>query len=40
MKAYLKTLDTDLSPFESQRKYREALARFLVWMQQNMQNPT
>ncbi|BCR36326.1 ATP-binding protein [Mariniplasma anaerobium] len=28
MKAYLKTLDMDFSPFESQRKYREALARF------------
>src|SRR5690554_643808 len=28
MKQYLKTLDIDFSPFESQRKYREALARF------------
>ncbi len=28
MKAYLKTLDVDFNPFESQRKYREALARF------------
>ncbi len=28
MKAYLKTLDVDFSPFESQRKYKEALARF------------
>lgn len=28
MKQYLKTLDVDFSPFESQRKYREALARF------------
>lgn len=28
MKQYLKTMDIDFSPFESQRKYREALARF------------
>lgn len=28
MKAYLKTLDMDLSPFDSQRKYKSALARF------------
>jgi len=28
MKIYLKTLDVDLSPFDSQRKYKEALARF------------
>lgn len=28
MKQYLKTLDIDFTPFDSQRKYREALARF------------
>jgi len=28
MKAYLKSIDVDFSPFDSQRKYKEALARF------------
>ena len=28
MKAFLKTLDVELSPFESQKKYRDAIARF------------
>ncbi len=28
MKAYLKSLDIEFSPFETQRKYRDALARF------------
>ncbi|MFA6801716.1 MAG: SbcC/MukB-like Walker B domain-containing protein [Acholeplasmataceae bacterium] len=28
MKAYLKTLDIEFEPFESQKKYRETLARF------------
>lgn len=28
MKAYLKALDIDFQPFESQKKYRDALARF------------
>lgn len=28
MKTYLKALDVDLAPFESQKKYREGLARF------------
>ena len=28
MKAYLKALGIDLQPFDSQRKYREALAKF------------
>ena len=28
MKTYLKALSVDLAPFESQRKYREAIARF------------
>lgn len=28
MKAYLKSLDIDFQPFESQKKYRDALARF------------
>ena len=28
MKAYLKTIDVEFTPFESQKKYRDALARF------------
>lgn len=28
MKAYLKSIDVEFSPFESQKKYRDALARF------------
>lgn len=28
MKAYLKSMDVEFSPFESQKKYRDALARF------------